>query len=290
MSDTADLDRFLGFLRAEQSASPHTLRAYARVLSEVAAGLGDRPLHAASRFDLRAYLARAGGAPATVAQRLAALRAYFRWALREGRITDDPTTLLARPKVRVSLPRVLEPAEAEAVVEHPISSATPRGDAELRNRAILELAYGAGLRVSELAALDVTDVDAAEGLVHVRQGKGRKDRRVPIGPPGVAAVEAYAAGRVAGPLFLNPAGGRLGTRSIYTVVHRSGVQNGLAGVHPHAMRHSFATHLLQNGADIRSIQEMLGHASLSTTQRYAAVDLDRLRATWDAAHPLARTD
>lgn len=282
------MQRFLGYLRAERAASPHTVRAYTRVLSEVAAGLGERPLTSATRLDLRSYLARAGGSSAAVAQRMAALRAYFRWALREGLVAEDPTTLLARPRVRSPLPRVLEPSEAEAVVEHPIPSANARGDSEARNRAILELAYGAGLRVSELAGLDVTDVDCVEGLVHVRMGKGRKDRRVPIGPPGVEAVAAYTAGRATGPLFLNPAGGRLGTRSIYTVVHRSGVQNGIAAVHPHALRHSFATHLLQNGADIRSIQEMLGHASLSTTQRYAAVDLDRLRQTWDAAHPLAR--
>lgn len=279
----------MGFLRAEQGASAHTLRAYGRVLTEIAERLDDRPLHSATRHDLRGYLARAGGSSATVAQRLAAMRAYFRWAMREGLITEDPTELLARPRVRGSLPRVLEPVETEALVENPI------GEATLRNRAILELAYGAGLRVSELAGLDVADVNCEEGLVQVRMGKGRKDRRVPIGPPGVSAVLALleSQGRgakeiVTGALFLNPAGGRLGTRSIYTIVHRSGVHNGLSGVHPHALRHSFATHLLQNGADIRSIQEMLGHASLSTTQRYAAVDLDQLRETWDNAHPLAR--
>ncbi len=281
------MERFIGFLRAEQGASAHTLRAYGRVLSEIAERMDGRPLHSATRFDLRGYLARVGGSSATVAQRLAAMRSYFRWAMREGLITEDPTELLARPRVRGSLPRVLEPLETEALVENPI------GEATLRNRAILELAYGAGLRVSELAGLDVADVNCEEGLVQVRMGKGRKDRRVPLGPPGVAAVlallESQGGGAFRkGALFLNPAGGRLGTRSIYTIVHRSGVKNGLSGVHPHALRHSFATHLLQNGADIRSIQEMLGHASLSTTQRYAAVDLDQLRETWDNAHPLAR--
>jgi integrase/recombinase XerC len=281
------MERFMGFLRAEQGASAHTLRAYGRVLTEIAERLDDRPLHSATRFDLRGYLARAGGSSATVAQRLAAMRSYFRWAMREGLITEDPTELLARPRVQGSLPRVLEPVETEALVENPIGTAT------VRNRAILELAYGAGLRVSELAGLDVADVNCEDGLIQVRMGKGRKDRRVPIGPPGVSAVlallESQGGGAFRkGALFLNPAGGRLGTRSIYTIVHRSGVNNGLSGVHPHALRHSFATHLLQNGADIRSIQEMLGHASLSTTQRYAAVDLDQLRETWDNAHPLAR--
>lgn len=284
----------MGFLRAEQGASAHTLRAYGRVLSEIAERMDGRPLHSATRFDLRGYLARVGGSSATVAQRLAAMRSYFRWAMREGLITEDPTELLARPRVRGSLPRVLEPLETEALVENPIGSAKVEDShVTVRNRAILELAYGAGLRVSELAGLDVADVNCEEGLVQVRMGKGRKDRRVPLGPPGVAAVlallESQGGGAVRkGALFLNPAGGRLGTRSIYTIVHRSGVKNGLSGVHPHALRHSFATHLLQNGADIRSIQEMLGHASLSTTQRYAAVDLDQLRETWDNAHPLAR--
>lgn len=278
------MQRFVDHLRAELSASEHTIRAYSRVLGELSAGLGDRGLPTATRLDLRAYLARSGGSSATVAQRISAIRAYFRWALREQLLIEDPSERLARPKVPVSLPRVLEIDEADVLVENPLGE----GDNRRRNAAILELAYGAGLRVSELAALDVGDVDVTVGLVHVRMGKGRKARRVPFGPPAAAAVSAHLAGRTAGPLFLNPAGRRLTTRSIYTVVHRSGVQNALADVHPHALRHSFATHLLQNGADIRSIQEMLGHASLSTTQRYAAVDLEQLRTSWESAHPLAR--
>ncbi len=281
--------RFVDHLRAERSASEHTIRAYSRVLAEIAQGLraeagaDARPLHSATRLDLRAYLARSGGAAATVAQRVSAIRAYFQWALREQLITEDPSERLKRPKVPVSLPRVLEVDEADVLVEHALGE----GGAHLRNTAILELAYGAGLRVAELAALDVADVDVTVGLVHVRMGKGRKARRVPFGPPAAAAVRELLDGRASGPLFLNRAGKRLTTRSIYTIVHGSGVQNALADVHPHALRHSFATHLLQAGADIRSIQEMLGHASLSTTQRYAAVNLDQLRATWDAAHPLA---
>lgn len=291
------MDRFLAYLRAEKGASEHTERAYGRVLAELSAQLGERPLHEATRFDVRAYLARAGGSPATVAQRIAAIRAFFRWAMREQLASEDPTMRLARPRVRSSLPRVLEAAEARDLVENPVLPARDSrlGSTDgLRNAAILELAYGAGLRVSELAKVDIRDLDLVAGLVQVREGKGRKDRRVPMGPPAVAAISAYleARGLVCGQgpppgaVFLNPSGKRLSTRSIHTIVHRSGVSNGLAGVHPHALRHSFATHLLQNGADIRSIQEMLGHASLSTTQRYAAVDLDRLRETWNASHPL----
>ncbi len=283
------MDRYLAHLRAEQDASPHTIRAYSRVLRELSALLGERALHTATRFDLRTYLARAGGSSATMAQRIAALRAYFRWAMREGLVAEDATERLARPRVKRSLPRVLEAAEAEALVENAAGGEREGAPGvALRNTAILELAYGAGLRVSELSGVDVRDLDLVGGLVHVREGKGRKDRRVPIGPPAIEALVAYLAGRASGPVFLNPSGTRLGTRSIHTIVHRSGVKNGLADVHPHALRHSFATHLLQNGADIRSIQELLGHASLSTTQRYAAIDLDRLRETWQASHPLAQ--
>lgn len=274
------MERFLDFMVAERDASEHTVRAYGRILSELATSLGVRPLHAATRFDLRGYLARAGGSSATMAQRMSAIRAYFRWALREQLVTEDPTERIARPRVKSSLPRVLEQGETQALVENPV------GDS-LRNAAILELAYGAGLRVSELAAVNIADVNLEGGLVHVREGKGKKDRRVPLGPPGVAALKAHLGGRRAGAVFLNRAGGRLSTRSLHTIVHRSGVTNGIAGVHPHVLRHSFATHLLQNGADIRSIQELLGHASLSTTQRYAAVDIGQLRATWNASHPLA---
>ncbi len=278
------MDRFIGFLRAERACSEHTVRAYCRILAELSAELPEgRALATATRLDLRAYLSHAGGAPATVAQRIAAMRAYFRWAMREGLVTEDPTERLARPRVRSSLPRVLEVGEAAALVEN-VAGGEP---AHQRNEAILELAYGSGLRVSELSALNAEDLDLVEGLVHVRRGKGGKDRRVPVGPPALAALQGHLGGRRNGPVFLNPAGTRLGVRSIHTIVHRSGVKNGLAGVHPHAMRHSFATHLLKNGADIRSIQEMLGHASLSTTQRYAAVDLGRLRETWTQSHPLS---
>jgi site-specific recombinase XerD len=160
----------------------------------------------------------------------------------------------------------------------------------LRDAALLEVGYGGGLRVSELAALDVADVDLEESLVRVRSGKGRKSRVVPIGPPAVAAVRAWrvAAGIAEGALFRNVRGGRLTVRGLYDIVRAAGTANGVAAVHPHALRHSFATHLLGGGADVRSIQEMLGHASLSTTQRYTQVELDQLRRAHRDAHPRAR--
>ena len=181
------MDRFIDYLRAEVGASDHTIRAYARILGELAAGLGDRPLHEASRLDLRGYLARSGGSAATVAQRISAMRAYFKWATREQLVTEDPSERLTRPKVPVSLPRVLEVNEASNLVENALGE----GAVGLRNTAIVELAYSAGLRVAELAGLDVRDISLAQGLVHVRMGKGKKDRRVPMGPPAADAIRAH---------------------------------------------------------------------------------------------------
>lgn len=276
---------FLDALRVQRGASPHTLRAYGRDLSDLEDMLAPRTAEQATALDLRRWLAGRGGSNATTARHLAALRTFYAWALGEGRIAASPAERLAGPRVRPPLPRVLEVDEASAVVEAPVGE----GPREVRNRAILEVAYGGGLRVSELVGLDLADIDLPRGLVRVRQGKGRKDRVVPVGPPAVEAVRAWLVhrGTAAGPLFPGSAG-RLGVRAIYEVVRRSGAKNGVAGVHPHALRHSYATHLLRDGADVRAIQEMLGHASLSTTQRYAHVELEQLRATWQSAHPHGR--
>jgi integrase/recombinase XerC len=282
----ARLEEFLAFLRAERGASPHTIRAYGRELSELRARLAPRALDAATLPDLRRHLAAGATSAASLQQRVSALRTFYRWMLREGHVTVSPADRLVTPKVKPPLPRVLEVEEAGAVVE---AAASPDPWLQLRDRALLELAYGAGLRVSELAALDVRDVDLAEGLVSVRSGKGRKARVVPAGRPALDAVRAWlATGLTEGALFRNQRGGRLTVRGIYDVVRRASTAEGVAGVHPHALRHTFATHLLGAGADIRSIQEMLGHASLSTTQRYTRVELDQLRRAHRDAHPRAR--
>lgn len=280
------LEDWLDHLRAERGASPHTLRAYGRELRELRESLGGRPLSAATLLDLRRWLATAGGAPATVARRIAAARSFYTWALREGHVARSPAERLRTPKVPKSLPRVLEVPEAAELVE----DAVGEGWRAARNTAILEVAYGSGLRVAELAGLERRDLELDAALVRVRRGKGGKDRVVPMTPAAVEATRAWLAqrGEAAGALFTNREGGGLTTRALYDVVRRSAVKNGLAGVHPHALRHSFATHLLAGGADIRAIQEMLGHASLSTTQRYAEVELDELVATFHRAHPHAR--
>lgn len=280
------VERYLDFLGAERAASAHTLRAYGVDLRDLAAFVAPRDLLAVTVLDLRRWLARRGGAPSSTLRHISGFRTFYRWTLREGLLTESPAERLATPKVPRSLPRVLEVDEASEVVESPSGSEWRK----VRNAALLELAYGAGLRVSEVAGLDVADVDLHEGLVRVRAGKGRKDRVVPVGPPAVDATRAWLSerGAAAGPLFTNVRGGRLTVRGIYDVVRGSGANNGLAGVHPHALRHSFATHLLRGGADIRSIQEMLGHASLSTTQRYTHLEIEELQRAWQKAHPHGR--
>ncbi len=280
------IERFTDFLRAERGASPHTLRAYGVDLQGLAAAVAPRSLTAVTVFDLRRWLAARAGAPSSLLRHISGFRTFYRWALREGLVAESPAERLATPRVPRGLPRVLEIDEAMEVVESPAGTGWRR----VRNAAILEVLYVSGLRVAELAALDVADVDLAESVIRVRAGKGRKDRVVPTGPTVTTAVQTWLELRGAEPgaLFRNARGGRLTVRGIYDVVRGSGARNGIAGVHPHALRHSFATHLLRGGADIRSIQEMLGHASLSTTQRYTHVEIEQLQRTWQRSHPHGR--
>lgn len=287
------LRRWLDSLRAERGASPHTLRAYGRELSGLAAHLEERDtdLLQASLPDLRRYLAPAGGAarpaPATLARRIAALRSFFRWCVERELLQTSPAARLRPPRVPRRAPRFLDVDEAAAVVERTSQS----GRLALRNRALLELLYGAGLRVGEAVALDRTDLDLERRLVQVRGGKGDRDRVVPFGPPCAAALRAWLAERVGGDpdgaVFLNNRGGRLSARSAWRIARDAGAMNGIADVHPHALRHSCATHLLGAGADLRAIQEQLGHASLSTTQKYTHVDAAHLLRVYRASHPRA---
>ncbi len=199
---------------------------------------------------------------------------------------SSPAESLSTPRVPRKVPRFLDVTEASDLVERP----TQRGWFALRNRALLELLYGAGLRVGESAALDCRDIDLEERLVLVRKAKGSKQRSVPFGVPAMEALAAWLRVHPGGaPLFLNRDHGRLSVRSMHRIVRDSGVANALAGVHPHALRHSCATHLLAGGADLRAIQEQLGHASLSTTQRYTHVSVERLMAVHRKAHPHGRS-
>jgi integrase/recombinase XerC len=289
----APLQRWLDSLRAERGASPHTLRAYQRELSALAAHLDERErgLLEAGLADLRRFLAPERGspriAPATLARRIAAVRSFYGWCVERDLLSVSPAARLRPPRVPRRAPRFLDVDEAARVVEHPSQS----GRLGLRNRALLELLYGAGLRVGEAVALDRDDLDLDRRLVHVRAGKGDRDRVVPFGPPCAEALHTWLAERgtprEGEAVFVNNRGGRLSSRSAWRIARDAGAMNGIPDVHPHALRHSCATHLMGAGADLRAIQEQLGHASLSTTQKYTHVDAAHLMRVYRSAHPRA---
>jgi integrase/recombinase XerC len=288
------LQRWLAYLRAEKGASEHTLRAYRGNLTRLDTYLSeqDKHLRSATLLDIRAWLSadrisqsnRKPLSAASMARRISAVRSFYRWMLRERLVVVDPTARLSAPKVPRKSPRFLDLPEATAVVERP----TQKGWFQTRNRALLELLYGAGLRVAEAVSLDVQHLDLAERLVRVI-GKGNKERIVPFGPPAALALQQWIEQMGGeGALFRNRFGGRLSTRSAWRITRDAGLNNGVIGTHPHALRHSCATHLLGAGADLRTIQEQLGHASLSTTQRYTHVDAAHLLAVYRSAHPRAQ--
>jgi integrase/recombinase XerC len=286
-------------LAAERNCSPHTRRAYASDLAQLVAHLGPaaRP-EAVTAEDLRAWLAAGHRRlqAASIGRKLAAVRAFFRWLVREERLERDPSAGLSGPKQALRLPRPLPVDDCAALVEAEPAGA-PADPAALRDRALVELLYGAGLRVGEAVALDVRDVDLLGREVRVL-GKGRKERSVPLPEAAREALGAWLEARrrpgyQAEPLFVSLAGARagrrLGERAVRRLLARRASAAGVAGrVHPHRLRHSYATHLLDMGADLREIQELLGHASLSTTQRYLAVSAERLFEVYDRAHPRAR--
>jgi integrase/recombinase XerC len=298
-----EIARFLDHLQAERRASPHTRRAYLADLTQYAAHLADQgvTLAAATPALVRSFVARASGTagPVSRGRKLSALRSLYRYLVREGLASQNPARAVASPRRPHKLPEVLPEEEVAALVEAP----DPEGLLALRDRAFLELLYASGLRVAELTGLDTGDLDLAQGLVRVL-GKRRKERIVPMGRPAREALARYLAearpalaarlerSRGGGrrlPLFLNRRGGRLGARSVARRLDKWVLAAGLSRhVHPHVLRHCFATHLLSSGADLRGIQELLGHASLSTTQRYTRVDWKRLAAVYDQAHPRAR--
>jgi integrase/recombinase XerC len=242
-------------------------------------------------IDIRGFLAfqiRAGLSKTTVGRRLAVVRSFLRFMHREGYVETNPAKLVSSPKTGRPLPRFLSVDDAFSLVERPVGI----GFMPARDRAILELLYSSGLRVSEAAGLNVDDVNTREGLVKVR-GKGRKERLLPIGSKAVDALKSYLVEKILlkkrnSALFLNRRGGRLSERGIRRIVVKYAKLSGIDGkMGPHTLRHSFASHLLQDGADLRVIQELLGHSSLSTTQKYTHLDITHLMDVYDKAHPLA---
>jgi len=242
-----------------------------------------------------AALSRSGVGRKSQGRALSALRTFFRWACRVGELAANPAARVPTPKAPKTLPRHLRPGEIESLIEAPAGDS----DLERRDRALLELLYATGLRVAEAVSLDWRDLDLKGRTLRV-VGKGDKERMVPFGKPALAALRAWRERwegvRKVGdgdddPVFLNARGGRLTDRSARRVVDRWVEATALArGVHPHTLRHTFATHLLEAGADLRAIQELLGHASLATTQRYTHVDIERLLAVYRDAHPRARAE
>lgn len=296
---------FVTFLRAERGASPETIRAYQADLRQFlgfvrtlapapAAGPAPDQVDALTVRRYLGWLDRRGEKKSSLARKLAALRSWFRYLLREGLVRENPAAAVRTPKLPQYLPKVLSKEDAETLMEGPEGSAL----ATLRDRAILETLYSTGARVSELAGMNLEDLILSEGLVRLR-GKGRKERIVPIGTVALDAIRDYRASlrgtglpvqHARGPrdaLFQNGRGGRLTVRSVERVVEKYSRRLAGGRVSPHALRHSFATHLLDEGADLRAIQEMLGHVSLSTTQKYTHVALDRLLEVYDRAHPRA---
>jgi integrase/recombinase XerD len=286
------VDSFLALSTAR--LAPRTVEAYRRDLAAFAAWLGASPARA-TPFELAAYVAqlRADGlAPTTIARRVAALRSFYRHQVLLGARPDNPAAELDLPRRRRALPRTLSPGEAERLIEA-AAGTTPR---LLRDRALVELLYGAGLRVSEAVGLERASVDLEKRLVRPI-GKGSKERVVPVGREAAEALRRYLARgrpyldkRHRPELFLNAKGGGLTRAGAFLILRRLAATAGLepGRVHPHLLRHSFATHLLEGGADLRSVQEMLGHADLATTELYTHVSDRRRRELYFQAHPHAR--
>ena len=297
------IQRFLDHLAVERGLSPHTVAAYRRDLGRYAAFLRGRGIPDARRVDERVvagYVATISASTygdgkryraTSVVRALSSSRAFHRFLLREGQATEDPTAAIVRPKLPRTLPRPLSVDDVARVLEHP--DASPKG---VRDRAVLETLYGGGLRISELVGLDVDDVDLEEGSVRVL-GKGGKERDVPIGRCAREAVGSYlsrvrpqiATARSRAAMFLNLRGGRLTRQGCAGILQQHAAGAGIEKkVSPHTLRHSFATHLLEGGADVRVVQELLGHASVATTQVYTLVTKEHLREVYYTSHPRAR--
>jgi integrase/recombinase XerC len=282
---------FLLHLRNVKNVSPHTERGYRSDLEQLADFLGGRDLAGIGHRDLRQFLGHLitrKVKKSSLARKLSAVRAYFKYLNREGILSGNPARLIATPKQDKRLPSVLTVDDALRLMN------APQGDAvdDLRDRAVLETLYSTGIRASELVGINFEDINRNDHLIRIR-GKGRKERIVPVGRKALDAIDAYSARRNdkdnGESIFTGPSGKRLTARTVQRILGNYRKKLGLSQkASPHTLRHSFATHLLESGADLRAIQELLGHASLSTTQRYTHVNLDSLMETYDKAHPRAK--
>lgn len=287
------IEQFLRYLEVENNASEHTLRAYRKDLESFSEYMGNKPRDI-EMIDVRGFVAqqiKKGLNKTTAGRRLASVRSFLNFLCREGFIKSNPANLVMTPKTEKRLPNFLSVDDVFTLIEKPDGT----GVLPARDRAILELLYSSGLRVSEIAELNVDDINTKEGLVKVR-GKGKKERLIPVGSKAIDAIKSYKIEKMLlkkkeSAMFLNKRGGRLSDRGVRRIVVKYARLIGVNGqIGPHTLRHSFASHLLQTGADLRVIQELLGHSSLSTTQKYTHIDITHLMDVYDKAHPLSNDD
>ena len=299
---------FVTFLEVERGASRETIRAYQSDLNQFIVFVNSARLHnsealkpeAVDPLLIRSYLAsldRRKNTKSTLARKLTTLRTFYRFLLREGRVVSNPAAEVHTPRLPQRLPRVLTKDDANALMEFPEGNRVR----DLRDRAILETLYSTGARVSELVGMNVADIDLVDGIVRLK-GKGRKERMVSIGTVALEAIKEYLSASQssalgtdhsvlnATPIFRNVRGGRLTARSVERLVGAYSSRLPVGRISPHALRHSFATHLLDEGADLRAIQELLGHASLDTTQKYTHLAMDQWLKIYDKSHPRAKSE
>ena len=282
------LEKFLSYLEVEKNYSSHTLLNYKIDLEEFMGFLGELSIEKVDYTILRRFLAQMRTRnlkPRSVARKLSSLRSFFKFLQREKIVASNPASLLVTPKLDKPLPHFLSEQEATQIIESPSTDKI----SNLRDKAIFETLYSTGIRVSELVGLDLQDVDFISNIIRV-MGKGRKERLVPIGDKALDAIKEYTEKRLQQKetLFLNKNGTRLTARSVCNIINKHVLKEAMAQhVTPHMFRHSFATHLLNHGADLRSVQELLGHVNLSTTQIYTHLTTDKLKKVYDKAHPRA---
>jgi integrase/recombinase XerC len=286
---------FINYLKNEKNVSPHTARSYLSDLEQLFDFLDETDLSKVDHQTLRQYIAhliKHKKGKSSIARKLSAIRTFFKYLNREGMLTNNPARLVATPRREKRLPAVLTADDAQRLMNAPGKQKADEADALLRDRAVLETLYSTGIRASELIGINKNDIDRHDHLIRIR-GKGRKERIVPIGIHAIAAVDAYLDKTSKNfeneAVFIGPSGKRLTARTVQRILENYRKRLGLSQkASPHTLRHSFATHMLESGADLRAIQELLGHASLSTTQRYTHLNLDSLMEAYDKAHPKAR--
>lgn len=286
------VDMFLDYLRGEKWASKHTLTSYSRDLARLQRFCAERETHwqLLQNTDIRQYVAlrhKSGIGAKSIQRELAAIRSFFRFLLKKQLVEQNPAQGIQAPKVGKKLPKTLDVDQVAGVL-----NVKPDSILEIRDLAMFELFYSSGLRLSELVMLDNADLSLSEGFLRVKHGKGGKQRQVPVGSKAIMAIQQWQMCRpdCASPaLFVSARGARLGQRSVQLRLERWCRKNGLAEhIHPHMLRHSFASHLLESSQDIRAVQELLGHADVSTTQIYTHLDFQHLASVYDKAHPRAK--